>query len=406
MPTNNSCNYGGSCTIRIHSKSLTLLLAGILILLFSACSVKWTEAIRYGSVAQHEIKETVDIDIQKRLIILPVTLNGKEYRFLFDTGAPFCISGELQEENNFKIISKGKIVDSDKNKKQVDWAQVDSVFVGDVLFLNQTAFVGDFEANPIMKCLEIDGIIGSNFIRHCNWMIDQENNTLSLLSSINENGIVIPFNTDHQYNIFIDVNFGRARVKNILVDYGSNGSVALSNEIFTTFTNKNIIDAEFSERGIKQSGIIGESVELKRKLTFSDSVRIDNLELKNVLIQTGETVSVGNQLLSRFQLTIDWNNKNLYLTKPEKEATRIGLAGFRLGSSTDKGIYVQSVIEESNAYKSGIRPNMKVIKIDSLDFENGNDFCDYVEYDLKDEIYMQLIDSEGKKLDYYFNKTF
>ncbi len=394
----------------IRNKLNTLFLAGILFLGFSRCSIKWTEAIQSGSVSQHGIKETVNIEIQKSLIILPVTINGTRYRFLFDTGAPFSISNKIQKENNFKIISKGKIVDSDKNKKKVNWSQIDSVFISDVLFLNQTAFVGDFEANPIMKCLEIDGIIGSNLIRNCNWMIDQENKTLSIFSSIdekaNENCIVIPFNTDYQYNIFIDINFGQAKVNNILVDYGSNGSIALSNEIFTILTNRSIINGEFLEKGITQSGIIGETVELERKLTFSDSVRINDLELKNVLVKTGETVAIGNHLLSRFQVTIDWDNKNLYLTKPKKDANRIGLPGFRLGFSSEKGIYVQSVIEESNAYKIGIRSNMKVIKIDSLDFENGNDFCDYVEYDLKDEIFIQLTDSKGEKQDYYFKKTY
>lgn len=111
--------------------------------------------------------------------------------------------------------------------------------------------------------------------------------------------------------------------------------------------------------------------------------------------------------MSRFKVTIDWNSKNLYLTIPDETIDRIGLAGFRLGySGNEQDIYVQSVIEESAAYKNGVRPNMKVAKIDSLDFEHKNDFCDYVGYNLGNEIYIQLIDPQGNKTDYYFEKTY
>ena len=387
-----------------------LVRVAVLVLVTSSCSIKWTEAIQYGSVTQNNIKETVDIEIHKRLIIVPISIHGKEYRFLFDTGAPFSISNEIQRDNNFKIVSKGYIIDSDHNRKKINWAQIDSVLIGDVLFQNQTAFVGDFEANPIMKCLEIDGIIGSNLIRQSCWTINQEQKTLSLFLSLEkkdyENCIAIPFKTDYQYNIFIDLNFGQSKVKNMLVDYGSNGSIDLSNEIFTTLKDRSIIEAPLLEKGIKQSGIIGNPVDFKREITYSDSVMINDLELENVLIKTGETVSIGNHLLSRFQVTIDWKNRNLYFTKPENVTNRVGLAGFGLGYTTEKGIYIQSVIEESNAYENGIRPNMEVVKIDSLDFEKGSNFCDYVRYDLRNEIFMQLIDLQGKKLDCYFKKTF
>lgn len=361
-------------------------------------------------MAQDKVKETVDIELHSRLIVVPITIHGKVYRFLFDTGAPFSISNHIQKENNFKIVSKGNIIDSDHNRKKVDWAQVDSIRVGDALFLNQTAFVGDFESNPILSCLGIDGIIGSNLIRHANWTIDQKQRTLSLFSSAEKNDfdkcITIPFKTDNQYNIFIDIDFGRSKVKNVLVDFGSNGSIALSKEMFATLKDRSIFEDSFLEKGVKQSGIIGSAVYLNREITYSDSVRLNSLELKNVLIKTGKTVSIGNLLLSRFQVTIDWENKKLYLSVPEKPVERIGLAGFRLGYSPEKGIYIQSVIEESNAYKEGIRPNMKVLKVDTLDFENGNDFCDYVGYNLGNEIYIQLIDSLGTKQNYYFNKTF
>lgn len=374
-----------------------------------SCAVKWTDAIQYGSVTKGSNIEVVNIEIRNKLIIVPITIKGKEYRFLFDTGAPFSISHKLEKNNNFKTVSKGNIVDSDYNRKKVKWVQVDSINVGNVSFKNQTAFVGDFDANPIMKCLRIDGIIGSNIIRHYNWTIDQEKYALSLSSKIGtdtrEDSFVLPFKTDNQYNIFVDINIGKSSIKNVLVDYGSNGSIALSNEIFTVLQEKNIINKTFIEKGINQSGIIGKPVELNRKISYSDSVRINNLNIENVMLRTGKTVSLGNDFLSRFKLTIDWNNKNLYLLNSDKAIHQTNTAGFRIGSTIEKGIYVQSVMEKSDAYSKGIRPNMKVVKIDSLDFNNGSDFCDYVDYRLNNQIFLELINSKEETIKYMIEKT-
>lgn len=307
-----------------------LVFATILCSMAMGCSTKWTQAIRYGNVANTENKETVEIEINKKLIIVPVYLGGKKYRFLFDTGAPFSISKALQNNNDFELVSKGNIRDSDHNRKKVHWVKVDSIRVGSVLFTNQTAFVGDFEANPILRCLKVDGIIGSNLIRHCNWTIDQEHQTLSLFDSIEKEDLkectIVPFRTDNQYNMFIDVNFGSAKVKNVLVDYGSNGSVALNNSIFSTLKDRQVISDPFLETGLSQSGIIGKPINFQRKLSFSDSAKINKLMLRHVVVRTGKTVSVGNNLLSRFRVTIDWENKNLYLTKAHKVADKIAVS--------------------------------------------------------------------------------
>jgi hypothetical protein len=385
------------------------LLICIIIFVTQSCAVKWTDSIQYGSVTKVSNIEVVDVEIRNKLIIVPITIEGKEYRFLFDTGAPFSISEELQENTNFNTVSKGNIIDSDYNRKKVKWVQVNSINVGNVTFKNQTAFVGDFDANPIMNCLGIDGIIGSNLIRQYNWTIDQEKYTLSLSSKtgIDTSGesLVLPFKTDNQYNIFVDINIGKSSIKNVLVDYGSNGSIALSNEIFTVLQEKNIVDKTFIEKGINQSGIIGKPVELNRKVSYSDSVRINNLSIENVMLRTGKTVSLGNDFLSRFKVTIDWNNKILYLLKSDKVRDRANTAGFRIGYTLEKGIYVQSVMEKSEAYNKGIRPNMKVVKIDSLDFKNRSDFCDYVDHRLNNQIFLELINSKGKTMKYQIEKT-
>lgn len=95
--------------IRMRNKLFIFLLIGIAFHIIVSCSTKWTQAIRLGEVAQNQFRETVDVEIRNGLIFIPVTMRGKEYRFLFDTGAPFSISNKLQNDYSFEIVNKGKI---------------------------------------------------------------------------------------------------------------------------------------------------------------------------------------------------------------------------------------------------------------------------------------------------------
>jgi len=380
----------------------------VVILTQLGCTVKWTEAIQYGHIKSADFNEKIDIKIQQGLIFIPVTINGINYRFLFDSGAPFSVSKELQVKHSFKTISKGNIIDSDHNKKKVDWVKVEDIQIGTVSFLNQTAFVGDFKANPLLKCLNIDGIIGSNLMRYCNWTINQDKKQLSLNNTIDsttiKESISIPFKTDLQYNIFLNINVGKALVKSIRVDYGSNGSIALNKDIFNKLKENKLIDNIYKEKGVQQTGIVGQPVDFTREITVSDSVKIGALYLKSVELKTGKTNLIGNKILSRFIVTIDWNKKTLYLKEFQlKKATNEHL-GFKIGYTNNKGYYIQSVLENSIAHKKGVKPNMKVLKIDRLDFENGNDFCDYINLKHGKQVYLELIDSKEKKQQYYIDK--
>jgi hypothetical protein len=127
-----------------HLLSFISFRCGMLLLL-SSCSVDWTKAISYGSIEQADFTETIDVDITNGVMILICKMNGKDYRFLFDTGAPFSISQELQDIYQFKTVSKGTLIDTDRNKIKINYVTVDDISLGDISFINQTAIVLDLK---------------------------------------------------------------------------------------------------------------------------------------------------------------------------------------------------------------------------------------------------------------------
>ena len=380
------------------------LFIGLLLLCFTACSKKWTDQIRKGAIQEDSFMETVQLEVQNGLVFLPVQLKGKTYRFLFDTGAPLSVSKEIQQELDFSKVSKSFISDSDRNRKQVDWVEVDQFQIGSISFLKQVAFVGDFTSNPILECLNIDGIIGSNLSRQCNWLIDHSKQACTF-SSLNkevecDDCVSLPFTTDQQYNLFLNINVGQAKIRNILLDYGSNGTLSLEGRFFTKLEGQGLIGDFFSEEGFQQRGIVGKAVPMNRKLYLSDSVSWAGITIDDVLIQTSKSTSIGTGLLSRFLVHIDWSKRQLHLKKREdlpKKNKRT--PGFKFGYNDEEGIYVQSVMLESDAYRQGLRPKMKVLQLDTLDFTGKHTFCDYVAYTSGQEAFLRVVKDSTSNLE-------
>jgi len=241
---------------------LKLLLFSVFIfLLLSACSLKWQKTIQYGSLQNETFQEHVGIEVINGLIIVPVVVNGKTYRFLFDSGAPLSISDKLQDQFEYKTISKGHIVDTDKNRQKIIYVQLDTISIGDIPFVNQTALVINFEANPFIACLGLDGIIGSNLMRFCNWQINYQDSLILLTNSpiekILDKVVAIPFITDNQYDMMVDLQFGESSITKMKIDYGSNGSISLTKGVFNSIKQNGGFGDIFLEKGTAQAGIVG-----------------------------------------------------------------------------------------------------------------------------------------------------
>lgn len=370
-------------------------------ILFGSCSMKWNKAMQMGSTLQKEFNAEVTFDPYLRLIIVPVEIEGATYRFLFDTGAPFSISQELQNKLEYKTIAKGNIVDTDKNRTKVNYVSVDSLLIADVPFYKQTAFVADFKANPIIACMELDGIIGSNLMRHCNWLIKEDEQVLQLsndgLPESMKDVMPIPFKVDVQYNMKMDINIGNVKASNCTVDYGSNGSMAVNKTAFKQFEENGIVKESFTEKGASSSGLLGEVRAFENKIGHVDTVQIEEATISNVLVKSGYSNILGREVLSRYNVFIDWQNHELRLMRNNKESSAYEVFGMQVGPGNNNAVAVQAVIENSVAAQAGIHPMMEILKVNELDFTQGSNFCDYIHLmDSKpSDLFLEIKDEEG-----------
>ena len=392
--------------------NITGILSSVFLLfLLQNCTQNWTTAIKKGKTLDCCFYEIIQTENVIGLIIVPVNIKGKEYRFLFDTGAILSLSKELQEKFNFVTVSRGNIVDSDNNKMNVEYVEIDTIFIGDIPFIEQTAFVSEFDNNPVIGCLNIDGIIGSNLMRHCNWEINYHNSQISLFKDTTDispgSAYQIPFHTDSQFSQLVQFKFGKATLKNIKVDYGSNGSITLSTKGFNVLKKHEIVDKTFKVAGYSQSGLSGQTIKENKEIAFADTIKAGNLKIPEVELKTGKSGLLGTKVLSRFIVTIDYDSQNIYFEPVVDAEVDNRTFGFGIGYSDEKQIYVMRVIENSSAAKSGLTPGTQILKIDSLDFTQNSTLCDYILYNSvpKEDIIMEIIDKQGENKIIKLKKT-
>ena len=375
----------------------------LLIFSISGCKIQFSDAMKMGQVMSGEIDQTIEFTPVRGLIIIPVTINGTEYRFLFDTGAPSAISETIQEKHGFKLISTSDLTDAQGNRQKTKYVKIDTLDIQGTPFINTSAFVANFENNPVLKCLDIDGIIGANLMRYYTWQIDLKNNKLRFTNqSINEicdaTFVHSSFYTDDQYSVLMDFKTDDFLVKNIKVDYGFNSWLSLPGNIFDEMENKEVFKDVFIKVGTTTSGLFGKAQNHNTKIGVFSTCSFNNLELNNLEVQTGKSRLLGTRFLQKYLVTIDWINKSICFGYPEKiSLDELATYGFSIGLSENNRIFFQTIVVEGPAQMAGIEPEMIIEKLNEYSFEDESDFCSYVnDYnDIGDSVIIGYYDFAG-----------
>lgn len=361
-----------------------ILYISLLISFISGCKIQFSDAMQMGQVISGEIDQTIEFTPVRGLIIIPVIIKGTEYRFLFDTGAPSAISEAIQNKYGFKVISTSDLTDAQGNKQNTKYVGIDTLGIQGVPFINTAAFVGNFENNPVLKCLNIDGIIGANLMRYYTWQIDLKNNKLRFTNqSINEicesTYVQSSFHTDDQYSVLMDFQAKEIVVKNIKVDYGFNSWLSLPGNIFDEMEKKDVFKEVFIKVGTTTSGLFGKAQNHNTKIGLFNACTLNNLQLNNLEVQTGKSRLLGTKLLQKYLVTIDWNNKSICFGNPEEiSIDELATYGFSIGLSENNRIFFQSIVVDGPAQLAGIEPEMIIEKLNEYSFEGESDFCSYV----------------------------
>lgn len=321
-----------------------------------------------GSAELTQVVEKLPFHYQNDLPFIEVKIKGKIYNFLFDSGAPTVISNAIYNELGLKISFESEVGDSQKSVQKQIFTVLPELSLGNIVFKNISAVVVDLTP-PEFKCLQVDGIIGSNQMAILYWKINYLENSMlaskDLQSLINDDTFSkIPFKSNKQKTPFI-----KSKIENkdisMELDTGSSGKLQINSSEFAIEKNFSK-DRYLISSGINSIGLYGPA-NVKDEYTFKiNKFSLAELEFENKIFETGDLNLIGNKFLKDFEFILDWKKNNLYLKPIQQSETGYKSFGFSYRFIKNKAV-ISSIIKDKNI---PLEMNDEILSINGVSLEN------------------------------------
>jgi len=308
------------------------------------------------------------INFVSNLPVCSVQINGKDYTFLIDTGAPTIISEEIFQELGLQKDYTANVADSQNNTQKQKFAMLPSIKIGNWEFQNIGSVVIDLK-NGALKCFGFDGIVGANLMAKLFWKFDYQNNTVTLARKLSAFDI-------SQYDIsldFVPKAQKTPRIKGQLADKkllftfdtGYNGNIEIPND-YEFFKNIAPANTFVTKQGNSTLGIYGTGKQ-DQSFEMKSDVQIDKVSFAGEIVSSGASILIGNDFLKNYIFVIDWQANKIYLKKNGTIAPKT-LDSFGFSYLHIEGKFkVTSLFEEA---KVPLRIDDEVLKINDIDLNS------------------------------------
>lgn len=330
-----------------------------------------------GTIKQENFTETIPFNFDQGLPIIKATINGADYNFLLDTGAPTVISTELARTLHSQKVKKSIVSDSQGNHNVQEFISINEIKIGSLQFNNIGAVIIDLKKTFEIKCLDIDGIIGSNQMSNAIWEIDYRNRKVNVSDDFAgfkepEGASKINFTEmGNQKTPMVMIQVDSTKSKPITFDTGANGSINLPYTHFkTTIRQKKLVKSY----GNPTSGIYGAGK--KDTITYAKAaIRMGTLDLEDQLLTFDDASSsiIGNAFLKNYTTTLNWKNKAIYLQQHNNIASNtFETMGLSIRFINNKAV-VAMIFQDSDAEKLGLQLGDELLEIDGINLQHLTD---------------------------------
>jgi hypothetical protein len=280
-----------------------------------------------GTILQKNYYEVIQYESIYDKIIIPVTINGKNFRFLLDTGAPNLISNEVMQELNSASMNNFNISDANNLNQSMQLVVIPKIEIGKLIFEEQIALIFDIKNHNLLSCYNIDGFIGSNLLKNSILKIDKTNQNLVITDQFELLNVKVKPTKikliGSQKAPYIELNFlGKNKEKAsdmVLFDTGMDGLYDMSNRAFAIFENQNIFEVKGKSEGISSIGLFGLGKPSLQKLVLLENAFLNNKSIKNLYADTTDDTNsrIGLEFLNYGNVILDFKKKNFYFEAKE-----------------------------------------------------------------------------------------
>ena len=275
-----------------------------------------------GSTKEKNYFEEISYESVYDKVVIPVVINGKEFRFLLDTGAPNVISKKVLEELNLVNTKTINVNDANNLEQSMQAVEIPKIEIGKLTFENQVALVYDLENHNILSCFKIDGFVGSNLLKKSILKISKADQKIIITDQIKKlnpskkpTKIKIIGNQKSPYIEFRFTGKNKEIVSDmVLIDTGMDGFYEMSNRAYKIFEEYKVFEVIAKANGVNSLGLFGAGNPTPQNLLKVETAVLNSTKIKNLIINTTDDNNsrIGLDFLNYGDLIIDFKNKKAY----------------------------------------------------------------------------------------------
>lgn len=301
---------------------LRLFCLAILLLLTQYSFSQIVSYNKGGTKATNYFEELPYQDINGKIIV-KVRINQVDYNFLFDTGAPTCLSSKILNAVNTDKYKDDRVNDVNGNHASTQTVIMKDIELANLTFNNIPALVG---VPDFFQCWNVDGIIGSNLLRNSIIQINSHKKNIVItdlaekLQLNSKTGISLFLDTVQSYPVF-NAQLSNKSTIPIHFDTGDNGLLSVSETSMEQLKKAKVYEIITKGYGASQIGSFGLEKENQKFLLKFPVFDIDEIHLKNVATVTNKGLGarIGSKILNYGVVTIDYINRKFYYDGDSKE---------------------------------------------------------------------------------------
>lgn len=339
------------------------------------------------------------------LPIVHVKIAGKDYRFLFDTGAITSIGEKVINELNPQHVDMMNVFDAEGRPDSLCVYSLPEIFLGEVAFNDIPAL--QMKQGELNRCLAYDGVIGSNLLRNSVVRFSYPDKTIEVADNpksfnLNQKYAQKMMVHSFQSSPFIKTVLKDRRTANVelLFDSGMSGLYDLSLRHFHLFCdNKVFSDIIQQGRGSLVYTFYGMAPDTVLYRLRIPRLEIGKLKYENVPINTTvhDDSRIGIEWLRYGVATLDYKNEKFYFEPYPEATTDLFRKKFPI-SPIPQGnkLIVGAVWNES--LNDIISLGDQILSIDNISFENMDEcelFVNEFNFDGKDSCLFKIKDKQG-----------
>jgi hypothetical protein len=319
-------------------------------------------------------QDTIPFRNDLGLIIIPVTFNGVEKQFAFDTGAQYSVSYGWAKKELKKTRKTITVSSSSGLKSKMRFYKSGTIMLGSRKIRKHKIL--NAKKNEIFSCHRIDGILGVDITKELNWYIDYERKILIMYPSNyipesikNMHPLDFNFRSNRPY-VYLTTKNSRFK---FLLDTGASGSSNISRRNYNLtdigeFDQTSFYTGSFDVNGTLTSSrpIIFQFPEATSgEVTLSPIVYYDNKK----------SSKIGNELWRGKHLFMSLKHDQLYLSS---DTLHQQYMNYPCAIIYRKGkMRVMLIEENSQLWNMGIRQGDEILSYNGKKF---TDFCSLDQY--------------------------